>query len=300
MKHLLTILSTLLLAWFAPAVVSQNIIEDNGVGMTQEEVEQIIKRWTPQMRRAAANDPGDRLELLNIALTGKKIAQEADNYSPTEDPDLYWRYQLSIRGAKQGFVLKNFMDTLEIPDMSELAHERYETLKDQFAKVPEKRLTSNILFKCFPGECDRAVLRIEAQRVLDELLAGADFVEYVHKYSGDPGTKAKDGFFDKWMALGETGVEPLYTGGVFEIENIGDYSGLVESRFGIHLVRLDGIREAHHLPFEDVEAGIIKLLEGEYRKLSAKEFNSRFQITDDAYIDGAAMDELLGKFKTAD
>jgi hypothetical protein len=102
------------------------------------------------------------------------------------------------------------------------------------------------------------------------------------------------------MAIGETGVEPLYTGGVFDIANIGDYSGLVESRFGIHLVRLDDIREAHHLPFEDVEAGIIKLLEGEYRKLSAKEFNSRFQITNDAYIDGDAMDTLFGTLKTAE
>jgi parvulin-like peptidyl-prolyl isomerase len=74
----------------------------------------------------------------------------------------------------------------------------------------------------------------------------------------------------------------------------------VESRFGIHLVRLDDIREAHHLPFEDVEAGIIKLLEGEYRKLSAKEFNSRFQITNDAYIDGDAMDTLFGTLKTAE
>jgi peptidyl-prolyl cis-trans isomerase C len=300
MKYLLMLVSTVLLAWFAPGVVSQNIIEDNGVGMTQEEVDQIIKRWTPQMQRAAANDAGDRLELLNIALAAKKIANEADNYSRTEDPELYWRYQLAIRGTKQGFVLKDFLDSLAIPDMSELARERYETLKDQFAKVPEQRLSSNILFKCFPGECDRVLLRIEAQRVLDELLAGADFVEYVHKYSGDPGTKAKDGFFDKWMVIGETGVEPRYTGGVFDIANIGDYSGLVESRFGIHLVRLDDIREAHHLPFEDVEAGIIKLLEGEYRKLSAKEFNARFQITDDAYINGDAMDTLFGKFKAAE
>ena len=74
----------------------------------------------------------------------------------------------------------------------------------------------------------------------------------------------------------------------------------IYTRLGIHLVRLDDIREAHHLPFEDVEAGIIKLLEGEYRKLSAKEFNARFQITDDAYINGYAMDTLFGTLKTAE
>ncbi len=35
---------------------AENVIEDEGVGMTREELEFVVQRWTPQMQRAAAVD----------------------------------------------------------------------------------------------------------------------------------------------------------------------------------------------------------------------------------------------------
>ena len=275
-----------------------NIIEDGGVGIGRAELEQIISRWTPQMLEAAANDKGDRLELLNVALGSKKIALEGDKMTPEKNGDTYWKYVLSIRGAKQSFVLKNFMDTLVIPDMIELSKERYTTQKDKYAKVKEQRYSSHILFMCLPGQCDRSKLKVEAQVVLDELRQGADFVEFVHKHSEDESTKVKDGLFDRWMEMGEAGVTPPYSGGLFEISKTGEYADLVESQFGVHIIRLDGIRESHYLPYEEVKDTIITRLENEYRKLSAKDFNSQFIITDKAFIDGKAMDEIFAPYKT--
>ncbi len=298
MKCLSAVFAVLSFPLWTATAMSQYIIEDQGVGLTRAEVEQVVKRWTPQMRAAAANDHGDRLELLNVALASKKLALEGDKFTEENDGDTYWKYVLVVRSTKQNFVLNNFMTSLEIPDMEELSEELYLTAKDKYAKVPERRYSSHLLFKCFPGQCDRTELKVKAQVVLDELRAGADFVAYVHKYSDDLVSKAKDGVFDKWMELGEEGVEPHYTGGVFSIDKIGDYSDLVETRFGVHIIRLDGIRESHYLPYEDLKDGIIQRLENEFKMLSAKEFNAKFQITDDAYIDGAAMEAIFEPYKT--
>ena len=69
-----------------PVLWAQAVIEDRGVGMERDELEQVIDRWPGEMKRAAANDLGDRLELLNIAMANKKMAMEADKLTPDSDP----------------------------------------------------------------------------------------------------------------------------------------------------------------------------------------------------------------------
>ena len=123
---------------------SQVVIEDEGVTISQQELEQLVGRWTPQMRTAAAIDVGDRLELINIALVAKKIALEGDKLTPEKDGDVYWDYALKVRRLKQDIIMKSFLDNLVIPDMTELSKERFEGQKDRIAMVPEVRTSSHI------------------------------------------------------------------------------------------------------------------------------------------------------------
>ena len=66
------------------------VVEDGGIGLSAPELEYIVRHWTPEMQQAAANDMGDRLELLNMALASKKIAAEADKLTEA-DGDVYWK-----------------------------------------------------------------------------------------------------------------------------------------------------------------------------------------------------------------
>jgi parvulin-like peptidyl-prolyl isomerase len=97
-----------------------------------------------------------------------------------------------------------------------------------------------------------------------------------------------------------SGVEPYFVGGVFDIEEVGGYSGVVDSKFGLHIIRLDDIKLAHYLPYEEVKDQIIADLRNEYIKLAAKEFDADFRITDDTYIDADAVEEILQPYKTAE
>jgi peptidyl-prolyl cis-trans isomerase C len=297
MKQVVRSSLALLIYCFSFFAWSQVIIEDEGVSLDRAELEQIISRWTPQMQQAAIDDSGDKLELINVALAAKKIAAEGDTLSPEVDGDTYWDYALKIRAAKQTYVLKHYIEALNVPDMTELSLERYESSKDKVARVPEVRLSSHILFKCPPVACDRAPLRVEVEKVLEELRSGVDFVEMVDKYSQDPGTKAKGGKFERWINIDSKGVSPPYVIGLYWIEEIGQYSDIVDSQFGLHIIRLDGVKEASYLPYAEVKDKLIKFLEQEYRTLSAKAYRRQFQISDKAFIDGSAVDEILSQYK---
>ena len=282
-------------------VSAEVAVSDQGVSISEQELENIISNWTPQMRRSAADDMGDRIELLNASLTSRKMAAEMDAMTPEEFGARYWKYQAKLRDFKRQHRLELFLDTLEIPDMEDLAKERYQTSKEKYARVPEKRLSSHILFKCLAGtpDCDRTPLRPKVAALLEELRAGASFEDMVQKYSDDRGTKAKKGLFDRWMQLGELGVEPTYSGGVFSIAEVGEYAEVVESRFGLHIIRLDGIEPKHFLAYEKVKDKIIADLTTEFRQLALKDFYASYQISDEGYINGDALDKLLAPYKSS-
>lgn len=285
------------LCLLSSALQAQNIIEDEGVGIDRAELTKIVENWRPEMRKSAANDLGDRLELLNMALTNKKMARRAQQMSPESDPQAYWKYHFWLQRMQRKFVFDRFMAQLQVPDMSALAEERFVTEKDKYAKVSEQRRSSHILFMCPPG-CDRTPIKPQAAELLAQLRAGADFEEMVVVHSQDPGTKNKKGKMNRWIEYGQAGITPNYSGGLFEIEEVGGYSEVVETEFGLHIIRLDEVRESYYLSLEEARESIVQTLEGEYRELAAKEFEAGFRVTDDVRIDGPAMDEVFGPYKT--
>ena len=295
MRNLFTACLAMLLASGASA---QNVVEDDGIGITYDELEYIVSNWPAHMQEAAANDDGDRFELLNMVMVVKKLAREADGIEP--GTDTFYRYRLKIDSEKRKFMLEEFARSLVVPDMTALAKERYETQKDQYALVPEQRTSSHILISCATGSaCSRPEAQAKAQEVLDALRGGADFEEMVELHSGDPGSKNKGGKFDRWIAMGDSGVSPPYTGALFQIENEGDYSEIVNTQFGVHIIRLDDVRESYYLPFDKVEAKIIADLEAEYRQLAMKDYRAQFNLSDETYIDGDAVDAIFSKYRTA-
>jgi peptidyl-prolyl cis-trans isomerase C len=296
----LTGLFLLVISLVAIGAPADTIIRDGAISMSREEVEFMVRQWPEHLRQAAANDVGDRVELLNMGLAAKKMAADADEIASRLEGDPYWEYVFAVRNLQRRLVFNHFMDNLEVPDMSALAEERYQTEKDKYALVPEQRLSSHILIMCKPAVCDRKEKRPIAEKVLAELRAGGDFEALVKEYSDDPGSKKKGGKFDRWLRIGEPKVDPIFIGGVFGIEKVGGYSDVVETQFGFHIIRLDEIRESYYRTFEEVKPQIIASLEQEYKRLAAKEFEAEYRMSDQAKIDGEAMEEIFAPYRTQD
>ena len=271
------------------------VIRDGEVAISREEMAAALALVPESFRASAANDLGDRLELINSLLQTRKMAAEADALDPQTDG--YWKLQFELLAMKRNFFYEIEQRAVSVPDADNLAREYYETQKDKYALVPEYRASSHILFAARPG-IPRDEIREKAKLFLEELRAGASFEEYVEKYSDDVRSKARGGALTESMKFGDPRFSPPYSEALFEIDEVGGYSKVTDTQFGVHIIRLDAIEPSHYLDFDEVKNKILQDIVTQYKSLAAKEIAVKYNITDDAFIDGDAMEELFAPYKS--
>ncbi len=138
----------------------------------------------------------------------------------------------------------------------------YEQNKSRYT-TPEERRASHILINLDPSASaeDKASARKKADELLSQLRGGADFAALARANSQDPGSAIKGGdlgFFQR-----DTMVKP-FADAAFALKE-GALSEVVESDFGLHLIKLTGIKPGAIKPFEEVRTNI----ESELRKQQA-------------------------------
>ena len=288
-------LMTLILVTFSVQALAQaTVIRDGEIALSEEDLAYRIAGWTAQMRESAIADPGDRLELINMEVANKKLALAGAKLVEA-DPQLRLQLQSTIERFQRDILIRHHRDNMEYPEFSALAREQYDLAKRKYALIPERRMSAHILFASPAGQ-PRDDALAEAAGVLAQLRAGANFEEMVAQHSDEPGAVDKAGKIDRWMKLGEPDITPPYTEGLFKINAVGEYSEPVQSQFGVHIIRLDGIQEESYKSFEEVASTIEQQLRNEYTGLEMKAFVSRFQMSEDVQIDHDAVEAILAPY----
>ncbi|WP_022980823.1 SurA N-terminal domain-containing protein [Ideonella sp. B508-1] len=121
--------------------------------------------------------------------------------------------------------------------------------------VPEERRASHILIAVDKDAAAdvRAKAKAKAESLLAEVKAHPDsFAEVAKKNSQDPGSAAKGGDLD-FFARGAM-VKP-FEDAAFGMK-VNEISGVVESDFGYHIIKLTAVRGGDRKPFEAVRAEI--------------------------------------------
>ncbi|MBI5329227.1 MAG: SurA N-terminal domain-containing protein [Betaproteobacteria bacterium] len=122
---------------------------------------------------------------------------------------------------------------------------------------PDKRRASHILIKVEPGANAQAkeAARQKAEQLLAEVRkAPARFADLARQNSQDPGSAANGG--DLGAFTRDMMVKP-FADTVFGMK-AGDMAGPVETQFGYHLIRLDGVMPGARMGFEVVKADILQ------------------------------------------
>lgn len=126
----------------------------------------------------------------------------------------------------------------------------YDGHKDKF-RQPEERRASHILIGSEKLGKDKA--KAKAEGLLKEVQKNpAGFADLAKKNSDDPGSAAKGGdlgFFGRGMMV------KAFEETAFNLKE-GEISGVVESDFGFHIIKVTGIHAAKEKPFAEVRGEI--------------------------------------------
>jgi len=147
------------------------------------------------------------------------------------------------------------------------------------AQVRARHILLKVAEKADAGKKEK--VREKAQEILDKINSGADFEALAEKFSEDTESAQKGGdlgFFAKGAM-----VRP-FEKVAFSL-NPGEISGLVETKFGFHIIKTEEIRPAGVKPLAQVAAAIKKELKKEkareqVRKEAKRAFNRLFKSRD--------------------
>ncbi len=169
------------------------------------------------------------------------------------------------------------------------AQQFYDTNKAKFGE-PEQRHASHILIKADSGmsAADKTAAKAKAEKIYQELRTNpARFAESAKQNSQDPGSAAQGG--DLGNFTHDTMVKP-FADAAFSMK-VGELRGPVESQFGYHIIRLDGITPGKATAFATVKANIVAQLaqqEAERKFVEAAEKFSNMVYEQSDSLDPAA------------
>ena len=160
--------------------------------------------------------------------------------------------------------------------------------------TPEERRASHILIKAEKDATadERAKAKAKAESLLAELKKPQTvFADLARKNSDDPGSAQKGGDLD-FFARGAM-VKP-FEDAAFSLKQ-GETSGIVESDFGYHIIRVTAVRGGGKRSFEQVRAEI----EDEVKKqLAQKRFSElAVEFTNTVYEQSDSLKPVVDKFK---
>ena len=117
----------------------------------------------------------------------------------------------------------------------EMMRRYYQLFKDRFQTFPQ-RAFAYIKIKLVPSALDSSDVRKEAEDILKQLSEGADFASLAEQYSQDQASTAKGGDLG-WFGRGSM-VKPFEEAAF--VAKPGEIVGPVESRFGWHIIKVEG------------------------------------------------------------
>jgi peptidyl-prolyl cis-trans isomerase D len=167
---------------------------------------------------------------------------------------------------------------------------QYEADVDLYSQA-EEREVRHILIEVGDDDPTGAEAEAKAEDVLERLEAGEDFATLAAEVSDDAGTRNNGGDLG-WISRGV--LSGPFEDAVFSM-NVGDLAGPVETEFGFHIIRLDGIRAGQQASFESVRDQIREqLAENEAYSTFLDKANELDQAAYDAGSDLAGVAEQFG------
>ena len=273
-----------------------DVLAENGsIKLTRADYELELMRVPEDMRAEFAMSPKRLTAMLNQILINKTLAKQALADGLDRDPEIAARLAHEIdRFYAEAEVLKIEKDAgayFDAHSSEFLAKARETYLLDKKRYVqPEQVSASHILFTVAKHDKDAALAL--AQEARAKLAAGADFATLAKEVSDDPSVATNGGALG-WFSASK--MDPPFSRAAFGLKNVGDLSEPVLSKFGFHIIRLDGRRPAHEQTFDEVSKEIMAQMRERYVKEARDARVEAIRTDPDTKVNQAAVDALVVK-----
>lgn len=308
---LFSALAAFMLAWQAAAVAQTStqtpasapaatqhlpdeVLAENGqTRLTRADYDADIQRLPADMREAFASDPRRLSTYLTNLLIVKTLAADARKAGLENDPVLQRRIALEVDRALADLQLHRLEEAAgkefdaKAGEYVVKAKELYLVDKNKY-RMPEQINASQILFDLRHHTPEEALAL--AQETRKKLIAGADFNATAKELSDDPTAKSNGGQIG-WFTRER--MDPSFSQGAFDMKNVGDISEPIKSRFGYHLIRLEGRRAAEVRPFEAVQPQIMAELRKRYVEAQRDAKTEAIRIDPALKVNQPAVDALV-------
>ncbi len=240
--------------------VSPDQMQSMASAVQQQAVNNIINRTL--LRGAAERD--------NIPATDEDIAGRIEQIKSSFDSEEAFASQLETSGLtmeafnieiKYTIMIETLMDkiTANLTKADDAqAREFYDSNMDRFEK-PEQIRASHILIKVGPEDTDaiKADKRSKLAELKSRIDGGADFAALASENSDCPSSSNGGdlGFFGHGQM-----VKP-FDDAAFALST-GEISGIIETRFGYHVIKVTEKTASTTTPYEDVKEEVIQYLDG--------------------------------------
>lgn len=210
--------------------------------------------------RAEFNRQNEKVSLRYVAVEAKdftdgvEVSDEEAKKHYEENAESF-REDDKVRVSYLAFAPARFADKVAITD--EEAQKYYDENTAEFAE-PESVRARHILFRVSSAATDdeKKAIRARAEAALARINGGEDFAAVATELSEDQSNAPQGGdlgFFPRGRMV------PEFEEAAFALD-AGKVSGIVETDFGLHLIKVEEKRAAGTRPFADARAAIVAQL----------------------------------------
>lgn len=225
----------------------------------------------------------EKVKLAVVSFTADKF-REATTATDEEIAAWFESHKDDYKMAEKRKVKYALVDTQAIRERTQIApadiDRHYKENQEQYS-TPEQVRASHILFQT-EGK-DAAEVRKQAEAVLKRARAGEDFAKLANEFTDEEVGRTRGGDLD-FFGRGQMARE--FEEAAFALKP-GEISDIVETQFGLHIIKTTDRREASTRPLEEVRGQIEDQLKWERARNEAQQLADELdkQIDDPADLD---------------
>ncbi len=287
MIGLLFVLLTAPVVW-ASDTASPVLLQAGDITVTTQDLQRDLLLLSDNRHKSVLSSPEQLKGFLREIYIGKRMIAEVEQLGLEQTPQVQARLAAEQRRILAEVLGEYLQQQAASTDFAALAREHYVARISQY-QIPEQFKVAHILKRVSCG-CERAEKQQQIEQVLSRLQAGEEFAALAKTESDDTGSATQGGDLGQWLKRDELATP--FADAMVKLEP-GQLSGVVETKFGFHIIKLLDRQPARQQSFEEVQPGIEQSLRENYGKDQLKQRAASYQHNMEAKFNDPAVETFL-------